>query len=242
MRQLTNAFLILTLIQLFPVLLTNAAKAEESTPQLQPPTPQSHQQVSTQVSDSVSKVVAAKLMTNFADGNFYPEKLITRGELASILVKTFQLDKRQAASKGANITPPDDVSSFHPAFNDIQTVLKTRIMKGYRNNLFFPNQKINRAEALAIFAQAYGVFQFADETVNEILAPHPDAAAIPEWARKAIATIVTEGFVNTDTQGNLSPLEPMTRGDMAFILSKFLQREQRLPETPVVPDIPNASK
>jgi S-layer homology domain len=78
--------------------------------------------------------------------------------------------------------------------------------------------------------------------VNEILAPHPDAAAIPEWARKAIATIVTEGFVNTDTQGNLSPLEPMTRGDMAFILSKFLQREQRLPETPVVPDIPNASK
>jgi len=242
MRQFINAFFLLALTQLFPLLFTNAAKAEESTPQLPSITTPSPQKVSTQPSDSVTKVVAAKLMTNFPDGNFYPEKLITRGELASILVKAFQLDKRQAASKGADITPPADVSPGHSAFNDIQTVLKTGIMKGYRNNLFFPNQRINRAEALAIFAQAYGVFQFGDDTVNEILAPHPDAASIPGWARKAIATIVTEGFINTDTQGNLFPLQPMTRGDMALVLSKFLQREQRLPETPVVPDIPNTSK
>ncbi|MBD2359152.1 S-layer homology domain-containing protein [Tolypothrix sp. FACHB-123] len=191
------------------------------------------QAASIEPSEAIQKVVAAKWMTNSADGNFYPERLISRAELAAIMVKVFGLDKRQAVSK-ENIVV-NDVPSSHWAFNDIQIVLKTDIMKGYRGNLFFPNQRVTKAEALAIFAQAYGVFQFPEETVKEILASHPDAGSIPTWARQAIATVITEGFINTDAQGNIFPLRPMTRGDMAYVLSKYLQRQQKQPDTPVVP-------
>jgi hypothetical protein len=189
-------------------------------------------------SDSIEQVIAAKWMTNFSDGKFYPERLVSRAELASIMVKAFRLDKREAVNK-ANLTIPD-VPPYYWAFNDIQTVLKTDIMKGYRGNKFFPNQKVTKAEALAIFAQAYGVFQFPDEAVNEILASHPDEKSIPSWARKAIATVATEGFLNTDAQNNISPLKPVTRGDMAYVLSKYLQRQKQQPETPEVPIIPNS--
>ena len=122
-------------------------------------------------------------------------------------------------------------------------MLKTDIMKGYRGNLFFPNQRVTRAEALAIFAQAYGVFQFGDDIVNEILDQHPDAESIPVWARKAIATVVTEGLINTDDQNNILPLRPMTRGDMAYVLSQYLQRQQPQLEMSLTPDvIPPAEK
>ncbi|MBW4677460.1 MAG: S-layer homology domain-containing protein [Desmonostoc geniculatum HA4340-LM1] len=190
-------------------------------------------------SDSIQQVVAAKWMTNFSDGKFYPERLVSRAELAAIMVKAFRLDKRQAVNQ-ENLAIPD-VPPSHWAFNDIQTVLKTDIMKGYRGNQFFPNQKVTRAEALAIFAQAYGVFQFPDDAVDEILAAHPDEESIPSWARKAIATVVSEGFINTDAQNNISPLRPVTRGDMAYVLSKYLQRQKQQPETPEVPIIPNSS-
>lgn len=185
-------------------------------------------------SQAIQQVVSAKLMSNSADGNFYAERLLSRAELASILVKTFRLDQRQASQQEKSITV-SDVPSSHWAYQDIQIVLKNDIMRGYRGNMFFPNQRITKAEALAIFAQAYGVFQFPDESVKEILAPYPDAAAIPTWARRAIATIITEGFISTDAQGNISPQKPMTRGDMAYLLSKYLQRQQKQPETPVVP-------
>ncbi|MEH2346896.1 MAG: S-layer homology domain-containing protein [Nostoc sp.] len=189
-------------------------------------------------SDSIQQVTAAKWMTNFSDGKFYPERLLSRAELASIMVKAFRLDKREAVSKENLVIP--DVPRSYWAFNDIQTVLKTDIMKGYRGNEFFPNQKVTRAEALAIFAQAYGVFQFPDQAVNEILASHPDEKSIPTWARKAIATVASEGFLNTDAQGNIFPLKPVTRGDMAYVLSKYLQRQHQQPETPEVPMIPNS--
>jgi hypothetical protein len=187
-------------------------------------------------SEYIQKVIDSKLMDNLPDGQFYAERLISRAELASILVKAFYLDKRPITQKKNSVFIPD-VPRSHWAYQDIQVVLKTDIMKGYRGNMFFPNQRVTRAEGLAIFAQAYGVFQFPDNTVNEILAPHPDAKNIPDWARKAIATVVAEELINMDTQGNIYPLRPMTRGDLAYVLSKYLQRQKPESVTPVVPKI-----
>lgn len=170
-------------------------------PQVQPSSPSPN--------DPISQVVAAGLMSNLTDGQFHPELFISRAELASILVRSFGLDKRAAANQ-VGVIEVQDVPASYWAFKDIQTVLKTGIMKGYRGNMFFPNQKVTRAEALAIFAQAYGVFQFPDNTLAEILSPYPDAASIPTWARKSLATALNAGFVNIDAQNNINPLQPMT--------------------------------
>ncbi|MBD2567273.1 S-layer homology domain-containing protein [Anabaena lutea] len=221
MKKLLGTLSLVSLLQTYPVIAQ--AKTTEQLPVTS--------------ADYIQKVINANLITNSPDGQFYPDSLISRAELASILVKAFHLEKRQAiAQKNATLIP--DVPNSHPAYQDIQIVLKTDIMKGYRGNMFFPNQKVTRAEGLAIFAQAYGVFQFPNDTVNEILTAHPDAETIPTWARKAIATVVSEEFINTDSQGNINPLRPMTRGDMAYVLSKYLQRQQKQPETPVVPGVP----
>ncbi|WP_414529889.1 S-layer homology domain-containing protein [Nodularia chucula] len=210
---------LVSLVLLLPNLTFSVARALEPRDSMQ--------------NEAIKQVIAANLMTNSPDGNFHPERMINRAELAAILVKAFNLNQREVG-KQQDVRNVPDVPSSHWAFNDIQTVLRTDIMRGYRGNLFFPNQRVTRAEGLAIFAQAYGVFQFGDNTVNEILAPHPDAGSIPVWARRAIATVVAEGFINTDTENNISPLQPMTRGDMAYVLSQYLQRQQPQPQMPVV--------
>lgn len=208
MRQFASTLCMVLLLQGLPAIVQ-----AQTQPTLQSP------------SDPIEQVVAAGLMANYPDGQFHPERLISRAELASILVKAFQLDKRAAANAGTG-NEVQDVPNSHWAFNDIQTVLKTDIMKGYRGNMFFPNQKVTRAEAFAIFAQAYGVFQFPDNTVEEILAQYPDAASIPSWAKKPLATALNEGFVNIYEQNSIYPLQPMTRGNIAYALTKYLQRQQ----------------
>jgi hypothetical protein len=220
MKKLLGTLTLITLLQTFP----SFAQTESTETIL--------------VTDSqyIQMVIDSKLMNNFPDGQFYAERLINRAELASILVKAFDLDKRLINQQQQSIFIPD-VPISHPAYQDIQIVLKTDIMKGYRGNMFFPNQRVTRAEGLAIFAQAYGVFQFPDDTVNEILSSHPDAKSIPDWAKKAIATVVAEEFINMDTKGNIYPLRPMTRGDLAYVLSRYLQRKNPESVTPVVPKI-----
>jgi hypothetical protein len=94
-------------------------------------------------SEYIQKVIDSQLMNNFPDGKFYAERLINRAELASILVKAFYLDKRLINQEQKSIFIPD-VPISHPAYQDIQIVLKTDIMKGYRGNMFFPNQRVSR--------------------------------------------------------------------------------------------------
>jgi hypothetical protein len=193
---------------------TTAAFAQATKPL--PPVP------AVEVGDPIERVIEAGLMSNAKDGKFYADRVISRAELATILVDTFNLEQRVVGN--AEVVPLKDVPKSHWAYGNIQTVLRTKTMTGYYPGEFYPNQRINRAEAMAIFANAYGVFQFPTETIDRILAMYPDANQIPTWARKSIATALYEQFVNLDNGGLIKPLEPMTRGDMAYVLSKYLSR------------------
>jgi S-layer homology domain len=173
---------------------------------------------------SIAEVIAAKLMTNAPDGKFHAEAIMSRAEIATILVKAFNLERLKPT-----VTTPvkfNDVSSSYWAAKDIEIAVRTGTMEGYEKERFFPNQRVNRAEAFAIFANAYGVFQFPDATINEILSAYPDAKDLPKWSRRAMATALNEGFVNLGADSQISPLKPMTRGDMAYALSKYLEKER----------------
>lgn len=169
-------------------------------------------------------VVDAELMTPSSDGNFQADTVLSRAELARILVKAFHLDQRR--SRQVSAMPIQDVPPSHWAYNDIQIVIRSGIMQGYRAGRFFPNQRVTRAEAFSILAQADGVFQFSEQTVNKILARYPDAAKIPGWAKKSMATALYEGFVNVKKGDRIDPLSPMTRSDMAYALSMHLQQHK----------------
>ncbi|MBD1812032.1 S-layer homology domain-containing protein [Microcoleus vaginatus DQ-U2] len=192
---------------------------------------------SQEIIDPIDRVVSAGLMNKDASGNFNAEGLVSRADLAMILVKTFGLERRKTAQKPDMELP--DVPKSYWAYSAIQTVLKTGTMSGYRDGMFFPNQRVTRAEALAIFAQAYGVFQFPEPSISEILAKYPDAGDIPSWARKSMATALYEGFVNVDIATNkINPLKPMTRWDIAYALSKYLERQVRPTSLPVPAEQP----
>lgn len=159
------------------------------------------------------------------NGNFHPEQVVTRTELAKTLVKAFNLDKRTTAEQSD--IPVKDLSSDRPDCAAIQLALKTGTLTADSEGRVFPDREVTRAEGFAIFAQAYGVFQLSNDAVNEIFFPYPDADEIPDWAKKAMATALQEGFVNTDANYNIHPSNPMTRSDLAFALNKYLEKQQK---------------
>jgi S-layer homology domain len=203
---------------------------------------------------AVADVIAAGWMSLEPDGDFRAERALSRAELASILVKAFKLNERQpqpqspspsqlsSQSQSPQSQPVlqnmQDVPASHWAYADIQTVLRNQIMSGYRAGRFFPEQRVTRAEAFSIIAQAYGVFQFPEATVSQILQPYSDANEIPSWARKSMATALYEEFVNLKTPQTIAPLDPMTRGDVAHALEVYLRRQHAPADLPWQPGSP----
>ena len=196
------------------------------------------------LSNVFSRITQQGWMSLDKQGNFHPEKELTRAELARILVKTFDLEKRQLKK-----TVPSsefqfqDVPRNHWAFQDIQTVLRHGVMSGYKPGYFYPNQPLSRAEAFAIFAQADGLYPFENQELQDVMATISDRKRIPQWAERGIATAVHERFVNLAESPSsarpikLRPEAPFTRGDMAFTLNRFLERaEERSPFQQLPPE------
>jgi S-layer homology domain len=172
--------------------------------------------------DPIMRVVDAGLMQVYPNGDFRPDQVLTRAEVANIVVRTFDLAGR--APSGSAPTTPVDVPAGYWAYDDIQIVLRTGVMAGYQAGRFYPEQRVTRAEAFSIVAQAYGVAQFPQQSIDRELAAYSDADEIPSWARKPMATALSIGLVNTGIDGQIRPLEPMTRADMAFALSAYLDQ------------------
>ncbi|WP_071392845.1 S-layer homology domain-containing protein [Bacillus tuaregi] len=73
-------------------------------------------------------------------GYFYPDKTLTRAEMAAVINRAFSL-----AEESTTISFTD-IDSNHWAYSHIQALAANSITTGYQDNSFKPNQTITRAE------------------------------------------------------------------------------------------------
>lgn len=64
-----------------------------------------------------------------------------------------------------------------------------------------------------------GNYHSSDFEVKEML--YKDQAEIPAWAKEAVEKVTEKGWMEGDTQGNFRPNDPITRAEMAMILSRL---------------------
>jgi hypothetical protein len=86
----------------------------------------------------------------YTDGTFGPLDSVTRGQMASFLVRA--LDDLAPATKDWF---PDDAGSPHEA--DINVIAENGISIGYTDGTFRPNTPINRAEMATLLVRALGL-------------------------------------------------------------------------------------
>jgi hypothetical protein len=173
------------------------------------------------------QVVEAGIMSPAPDGNFRAEATLTRAELASILVKTFDIEQRRiqhTQQTWSRSTDLKDVSSLHWAYPEIQSVIQTGVMTPFPGDRFMPDQTVTRAEGFAAIAQAHGGSPPPVEVSENILERFPDGQAVPEWARPSMASIVRKGWITLKDNQRIAPHEPLTRGDIARTLSLYLSQ------------------
>lgn len=157
------------------------------------------------------------IMGGYPDSTFRPERALTRGELAALLVK----------AKGFNLTGENQqVFSDVPATSWVAPYVKVAVdreyVKGYPDGTFDPNKKITRAEAATVFAKFAGLY----------VKPKIESNVFPDvkknhWAAPAIAAGKNIGLYEYLAGKDFGPNEYLTRAEAAEILSKapFIKKD-----------------
>jgi len=98
----------------------------------------------------------------------------------------------------------------------ILEAVEKKLVQGYPDGTFRPDQPITRAEFLVMLVKALGL------KGGEAALPFTDRDKIGPWAREAVAIAVQEGIVTGYADGTFRPDAYITRAEMAVMIARAL--------------------
>ena len=154
----------------------------------------------------VNELTLANVIGGYPDGKFRPSEKIMRKQVASMIVKAFELEPK------VHFVPFNDVATSHPNFEAIKKLKEANIIHG-SNNYFMPNDSLTRAHAAKILVLASGI------PLEKPTTEFKDVS-LKNANNQYIATLHAHGIVS-GVNGNYMPNAPVTRAQFASMLAKL---------------------
>ncbi len=150
------------------------------------------------------------LVQGYPDQTFKPEQALTRAEFATLLIRAKGVGTGEAKDVSFK-----DVGSDHWAAKYIAVAEEEGLIKGYPDKTFRPNDKINRAEAITVFAR------FDNLKLRESLSESPfEDLSKDHWAAKYIAAAKDAGMLRYLGGRDFEAGNNLSRAEAVEILTK----------------------
>ena len=166
--------------------------------------------------------IGSRLIDNgVGDGNFAPDRAITRAEFASMIVKALGL-------KGANFSDKfSDVKKSDPYYQAIYTAYEYGIITGYSNGKFGAQDLITRQQAMIMISKAMKIVgmdgSISVTEINSQLELFKDGGDVASSSKQATALCIKYGIFG-GSKGKLTPKGKLTRAESATVVFKLLKK------------------
>ena len=101
------------------------------------------------------------VVNGYEDGSYQPEKVVTRAEMAKLLVVALGLDAGASLLEGTSSF--DDVATTHWATGYIAVAVQYGLIKGDGDGNFRPDDTVNYAEVATMVLRALGYDRVVDK-------------------------------------------------------------------------------
>lgn len=147
------------------------------------------------------------IIGGYADGTYRPAQAVTRGQSAKLLTEILNLDID-------NVKDPKfkDVPKTHPYYPHIAALANKKIISGYKNGNFGPNDKLKRNQMAKILSVA---FDF--NTTTTVNLPFKDVS-VKDKEAKYIQALLDMKITTGTTPTTFGPNGIVTRGQMAMFI------------------------
>ncbi|WP_158560792.1 S-layer homology domain-containing protein [Paenibacillus contaminans] len=152
--------------------------------------------------------------------DFHPDASITRAEFVAIVTRGLGIQENAYADSFKDVT----INSWYA--RTVQAAIDYKLIDGYEDGTFRPDQNITRQEATAVLARAASIAKLKSELpaaeVTRVLSTFKDGSEIASWARTNVAAAISLNLMN----GRGEKLEVdanLTRAETAALVRRLLQ-------------------
>lgn len=148
------------------------------------------------------------------EGNFNPDKAITRAEFSALLVRTLK-------TTVLDYVPPfEDVTENNPYYKEIYSAYKAGLIQGDGKE-FNPNGTLTRQEAATILDRADYFINGKKTTAEVIKGRLKDYDSISDWAVQSVFNSLNSGFMKGVSAKKFDPQGTLTRAECATISQRI---------------------
>lgn len=172
------------------------------------------------------------LIQGYADGTYQPQQNVNRAEALKILTTAIKYQLFNSAERPLKLIessqenqltltcPFPDLNTTAWYFPFVCEAFKNKIIGGYPDGTFKPEQTINKVEALKMSILESGLSTNIDfnDNFNDI--------KTTDWFWNYAKLANQKSFIVENRQGNLNPSEKLNRGDFAMLIYRILRSIQ----------------
>jgi hypothetical protein len=161
------------------------------------------------VSEYINMIVERGIILGYPDRTFKPDNKVTRGEFASMIIRTFDIDPIEGSLFD------DTLDNW--AESSINGAVGEGIITGYEDNTFRPNAPITREEMAVMISRALNI----DEEVVEEYFDDIDTAS--PWAQLSISRLGNRKILTGFPDGTFRPKDTLTRAEAVKVIYEILK-------------------
>lgn len=173
--------------------------------------------------DAVNNMGSRLVISGVRNDMFEPDRDITRGEFAAIVVRALGLMRPGTGKASFN-----DIAKNDWYYDAVSIAYENDIISGYGNGKFGPDDKITREQAMTMIARAMKItglkVEIKDSEVSSLLANYTDGAAASAYAKTSIAACLKTGVITGRIGSTIAPRDYITRAEVAVIVQRLLQK------------------
>lgn len=158
----------------------------------------------------IEKLSQMNVLSGFSDGTFRPDDKITRGQMAKIIVRGFNIQEDNSCD------PFGDVPATNTFFSEITTLRCKGIVDGYSDGTFRPDNIVGRGAAMKFIVESMKqpIDQDYSQVFSDLSADHTFFGYVMYAQSK--------GIVSGYSDGTFRPDEALTRGAIAKMVANAL--------------------
>ncbi|TBL71553.1 S-layer homology domain-containing protein [Paenibacillus thalictri] len=153
---------------------------------------------------------------------FSPDQDITRAEFAAIVVRSLGLRLENGETMFTDVRRTAWYSSA------IQTAYAYRLINGFEDGTFRPEEKVTREQAMQILSKTMAITKLQGvkpgQSANLTIHPFVDAENVSSWALNGVADNVSAGIISGRSGETIAPEAYITRAEVAVVMQRLLQK------------------
>ncbi len=164
--------------------------------------------------EQIENVISSGIMQTDADGNFNPDKSITRVDFVTALLKILSNDNLDVKVKNKF----SDINEKQAFYNDVLRSEQLGLVYGYPDGTFQPEKNMLRSETASVISHIT-----KDKFIDcAILNSYTDKDELPSWSKIPYAKSINYGiFVNHPDEKKLEPNRDLSRAEAAVLFTKL---------------------